>query len=75
MKSVSMHPIIQHITNNLHIKYDYSSLHDSKETFDIKFHYLKYGKKENQTNTEKNKQKADSQFHDTTLHHQPAYQI
>ena len=32
---------------NLHTKYDYSSLHGFTEIFDEKFHYLKYGKREN----------------------------
>ena len=37
---------------------------------------LKYGKKENRTNTGKNKQEeAGWQSHDTIHHNQPAYQI
>ena len=40
--------------------------------FDEKFHHSKYGKKENWTNTGKNKQKkAGSQSHDTIHHYQP----
>ena len=49
-------PMIQYIIINLHTKYDYSSLHSFTEIFDENFHYLKYGKKENWTNTGKNKQ-------------------
>ena len=49
-------PTIQYIIISLLTKYDYSSLHDSTEIFDEKFYYLKYGKKENGTNTEKNNQ-------------------
>ena len=69
-------PTIHNIIINLHTKYDYSSLHSFTEMFDEKNHYSKYGKKENGTNTEKNKQgKAGSQFHNTIHHYQPAYQI
>ena len=61
-------PTIQHNVINLHIKYDYSSLHGLTEMFDENFHYSKYGKKENWTNTGKNKkQKAGSQSNDTTI--------
>ena len=67
---------IQYTIINLHTKYDYSSLHSLEEIFDEKIHYSKYGKKENQTNTGKNKhEKAGSQSHDTIHHNQPAYQI
>ena len=53
-------PTIQYIIINLHIKYDYTSLHSFTEIFDEKFHHSKYGKKENWTNTGKNKhEKAD----------------
>ena len=70
------HPTIQYIIINLHTKYDYSSLHSFTEIFDEKFHHSKYGKKENWTNTGKNKQeRAGSQSHDTIHHYQPAYQI
>ena len=56
-------PTIQYIIINLHTKYDYSSLHSFTEIFDEKFPHSKYGKKENQTNTQKNKQeKACSQY-------------
>ena len=67
---------LQYIIINLLTKYDYSSLHDFTEIFDEKFHYSKYGKKENRTNTEKNKhEEAGSQSHDTIHHYQPAYKI
>ena len=69
-------PTIQYIIINLHTKYEYSSLHSFTEIFDEKFHHSKYGKKENWTNTGKNKQeKAGSQSHDTIHHYQFAYQI
>ena len=42
----------------------------------IKNHYSKYGKKENLTNTVKNKhEKTGSQSHDTIHHYKPAYEI
>ena len=51
----------QYIIINLHTKYDYSSLHSFTEIFDEKFHHSKYEKKENWTNTWKNKhEKAGS---------------
>ena len=54
-------------------KYDYSSLQMFTEIFDEILHYSKYGKKENRTNTEKNKhEKAGLQSHDTIYHNQPA---
>ena len=54
----------------------YSSLHSFTEIFDEKFHHSKYGKKENWTNTGKNKQeKAGLQSHNTACHHQSVYQI
>ena len=66
----------KYIIINLHTKYDYSSLHSFTEIFDKKFHYSKLGKKENWTNTGKNKhEKAGSQSHNTIHHYQPAYQI
>ena len=69
-------PTIHYIIINLHTKYDYSSLHSFTEIFDEKFLHSKYGKKENWTNTGKNKQeKAGSQSHDTLHYYQPAYQI
>ena len=56
-------PTIQYIIINLLTKYDYSSLHSFTEIFDEKFHHSKYGKKENWTNTGKNKQeKAEGWF-------------
>ena len=50
-------PTIQYIITNFLTKYDYSSLHNFTEIFDEKFHHSKYGKKENWTNTGKDKQK------------------
>ena len=49
-------PTIQYIILNFFIKYDYSSLHSFTEIFDENFHHSWYGKKENWTNTGKNKQ-------------------
>ena len=69
-------PTIQYIIINLDTKYNYCSLHSFTEIFDEQFHHSKYGKKENWTNTGKNKQeKAGLQSHDTTCHHQSVYQI
>ena len=69
-------PTIHYIIIYLHTKYDYSRLHSFTEIFDEKFHHSKYGKKENWTNTEKNKQEeAGLQSHDTACHHQSVYQI
>ena len=69
-------PTIHYIIINLHTKYDYSSLHSFTEIFDEKFRHSKKGKKENWTNTGKNKQeKAGLQSHDTLHHYQLAYQI
>ena len=50
-------PTIQYTIINLHIKYDYSSSHSLAEIFDEKFQHSKYGKKENWTNTGKNKRR------------------
>ena len=48
-----------------------TNLHSFTEIFDEKFYHSKYGKKENWTNTGKNKQeKAGSQSHNTACHHQ-----
>ena len=69
-------PMIQCIIINLLTKSDYSSLRSFTEIFDEKFHHSKYGKKENLTDTGKNKQeKAGLQSHDTACHHQSVYQI
>ena len=69
-------PTIQYIIINLHTNYDYSSLYSFTEIFDEKFHHSKYGKKENWTNTGKNKQeKAGLQSYNTACHHQSVYQI
>ena len=48
-------PTTQYIIIDLLTKYDYSSLRSFTEIFDEKFHHSKYGKKENWTNTGKNK--------------------
>ena len=61
-RSLVHNPMIQYIIINLHTKYDYSSLHSFTEICEEKFHHSKNGKKENWTNTGKNKQeKAGSQ--------------
>ena len=57
MRRLVPKPTIQYIIINLHTKYDYPSLHSFTEIFDENFHHSKYGKKENRTNTWKNKQK------------------
>ena len=78
MRRLVHNPTIQYININLHTKYDYqySSLHSFSEIFDENFHYLKYGKKENWTNTGKNKtENAGSQSYDTIHHYQPANKI
>ena len=76
MRMLVRNPTIQYIIINLHTKYDYSSLHSFAEIFDEIFHHSKYGKKENRTNTGKNKQeKAGPQSHDALHHYQLAYQI
>ena len=68
--------MIQYIIINLLTKYDYSSMHSFTEIFDEKFHHTKYGKKDNWTNTGKNKQeKDDLKSHNTACHHQSVYQI
>ena len=68
-KRLVRNPTIQYIIINLLTEYDYSSSHSFTEILYEKFHHSKYGKKENWTNTEKNKQeKAGSQSHDT-IHH------
>ena len=64
---------IQQVSINLYTKYDYSSLRRCGEIFQEKFHYSKYGRKEN---TGKNKkERVGSQSHDTISRHQPAHQI
>ena len=69
-------PTIQYIIINQLTIHDFSSLQDFTEIFDKKFHYSKYGKEQNRTNTEKNKhEKAGLQSHDTIRHYQPTYQI
>ena len=75
-KRLVRNPTIQYIIINLLTKYDYSSLHSFTEISDEKFHHSKYGKKENWTNTGKNKQeKAGLQSHNIACHHQSVYQI
>ena len=60
----------------LHTKYENSSLHGCGEIFDEIFHSSKYERKENWTNTGKNKQeKTGSQSHYTTMHREVGYQI
>ena len=76
MRRLVRNPTIQYIIINLHIIYDYSSLHSLAEIFEEKCHHSKYGKKENRINTGKNKhEKAGLQSYDTVHHYQPAYQI
>ena len=76
MRRLVRNPMIQYIIISLMTKYDYSSLHDFTEIFDEKFHYSKYGKKENRINTEKNKHEISGLQSQGTIHHyQPAYQI
>ena len=59
---------IQFIIINLHKKYDNSSLHSFTEIFDEIIDHSKYGKKENRTNTGKNKhEKAGSQSRNPTI--------
>ena len=65
-----LNPTIQQVVINPYTKYDYSSLHDYGEIFDEKLHFSKYRRKENWTNTGKNKQeKPGCQSLDTTSHH------
>ena len=69
-------PTMQYIIINLLTKYDNSSLNSFTEIFEEKFHYSKYGNKENWINTGKNKQeKASLQSHDTACQYQSIYQI
>ena len=56
MRRLVCNPTIQYIIINLLTKYDYSRLHSFTEIFDENFHHSKYVKKENWTNTGKNKQ-------------------
>ena len=56
-RSLVLNPTIQQIIISLHIKYEHSSFHGCGEISEEKFHYSKYGRKENWTNTGKNKQK------------------
>ena len=69
-RRLAHNPTVQYTINNHHTKYDYPSLQGFIEIFDENFHYLKYGKKENRTNSGKNKQqKAGLQCQDTTYCH------
>ena len=71
-----LNPMIKQVVIKLHTKYEHSSVHSCRDFFDEKCHSSKYGLKENWTNTGKKMQeKAGSQSHDTTSHHQHAYQI
>ena len=56
MRRLVRNPTIKSIIISLHIKSDFSSYHSFTEIFDEKFHHSKYEKKENWTNTRKNKQ-------------------
>ena len=62
MRRLVCNPTIQQIFINLHTKYVYSGLHSFTEIVDEKFHHSKYGKKENLTNTGKNKQRKNLNF-------------
>ena len=76
MRRLVRNPTIQYIIINLHTKYDYSSLDSFTEIFHEKFHYSKYGKKENWTDAKKNKhEKAGSQSQNTIHYYHPVYQI
>ena len=76
MRRLVRNPTIQHIIINLHTKYDYSSSNIFTENLYEKFHYSKYGKKENWTDAGKNKhEKAGSQSNDTIHHYHHAYKI
>ena len=76
MRRLVCNHTVKCIIINMHTKYDSSSLHSFTVISDENFHHSKYGKKENQTNTVKNKQeKAGSQSRDTIYHYQPAYKI
>ena len=70
-EKAGLHPTIQYIY--YHPAYDHSSLHDFTEIFDEKFYYLNYRKKENWTNTGKNRhEKADLHSLDIINHVQLA---
>ena len=76
MKRPVHNPLKQYIMIILHTKYDYSSLNSFTEITDKKFHYSKYGKKENWTNAGKNKhEKAGSPSHNIIHLYHPAYNI
>ena len=69
-RRLALNPTVQYIIDNHHTKYDYPSLQGFTEIFDENYHYLKYGKKENRTNSGKNKQqKAGLQSQDTIYCH------
>ena len=55
MRRLVCNSTIQYTIINLHTKYDDSIWHSLAEIFDEKLHHSKYGKKENRTNTGKNK--------------------
>ena len=76
MRKMVLNPMRKQVVINLHTKYEHSSVHSCREIFDNKCHSSKYGRKENWTNTGKNKQEeAGSRSQDTPSHHQPVYQI
>ena len=62
-EKAGLNPTIQHIINNLHIKYDYSSL---QEIFD-KNYFSKYRRKTNQLNTGMNMQEKTG-FRNSTIY-------
>ena len=73
-RGLVLNPRIKQCIINMQTKDEHSSMHGCGEIFDEKSHSSKYGKKENWTNTRKNKQeKTGSQSHNTTSHHQHAY--
>ena len=70
MRWLVCNPTIQYIFITRHTKYDNASLHCFTVIFDEKLHYSKNGKKKNQKNKWKNKQKtAGSQSHNTIYHY------
>ena len=72
MRRLVRNPRIKYIIIYLLTKYSYPSLLSFIEIFDKK----KYGKKENWTNTGKNKkEKAGSQSHDIIHYYQLAHQL
>ena len=58
-RSLVLNPTIQQVITNLQIQYDHSSLHGCGEILDEKFQSSKNGRKENWTNTGKNKRRKN----------------